>query len=206
MSPTLALNNFINATAAKFEVRTNFKNTHFARIEKPSYFENGFVRQVGHDFSTMAFLIGAILGVFQLRSNKQVRRINARPIVALVKDEKPFWNFPMMQQIGKAIRCVWLSIKMEIAMTILSFASNPNPAFSKFGNVRRNWAVFINFCPKTRFWRNSRSEFISHKQKTPAKLEVKPEQCVGNESGRCQSLGSLFFAAALRPQELLHGI
>ncbi len=206
MSPALTLNNFINTATALFEMRNKLKNSHLTGIKKPSDFQNGFIGKVGTYFARHSFLVRAIGHVVIMCSGKQMRRIHACSIVALVENKMAVWYRAIVKQVRKSVWRVWLAVKMKVSMPVFALASSPKPALSEFWNVCRNWPVFINFSPKSGFGRNGGSVFISHEQKTPTKPEVKPEQLVGNGFGRCQSLSSLFFAAALRPQEVLHGI
>lgn len=196
VSPTIAMNNVIYKTSGESEMLCNFKHSHLFGIKNSSDFQDGFIFNLGAFFPFVSAFSGTILHVLFPSPGRQVIRIHTSRIVAFVHHVISFGDFSNEVKICKSVDATHLSVEHKCAVSLRASCSIPSPAFSKFRAMRRYGAILINFF--------NESLVCSHKQETPTKHEVKPGQCSGNVLGRCKSLVSLFFAAALRPSELYH--
>jgi hypothetical protein len=93
--------------------------------------------------------------VFSGRSKKQMTRINANWVVALVAHMKPVWNLSEMNNPRCAVRSVLGYSIFEVSKLAVvcasNFQSNPLPTLTNFLNMLRNLAVFINPFPEQGF-------------------------------------------------------
>lgn len=128
-------------------------------------------------------------------SEKQVAGVTARRIVAFVKHiERRFDS--VMELVSKPVCGHLLPIKTGRPISLVGFASHPNPTRPKFGFVFRNWTVLINFFPESiwgLFW-SSHSSIA-----TPITPGVKSARIGGTGNDRRKFVEHSFFAATSMP-------
>lgn len=167
MRPSFAMNDFGNSSAIDRIKLHDFVNCHLSGVVKLSNFFDVIAGKLGMAVlftANCSAFVGTIAHVIELRAKEKMAWIYATSVVAFVKHAESFSLNFKVQLVRKAVRRAWLSIVVEVPVSVPSFASGPDPAFSKLWNVLRYWSVFIHLCPKPGQWINRRSRFSHSSQ------------------------------------------
>lgn len=128
---------------------------------KPPYFKHFFLCEFGvHVTRSINNRLSAFLNrisvVVVIVSKKQMIRIAAKSIIALMEHPKTGRNGTMRKKPSQAVRFLiffetYIPNTHDSVTTSVDSLHFPCPARAKFWNMRRNWSVFINSIPKS-FW------------------------------------------------------
>ncbi len=137
----------------------------------------------------LTVLFTFIGNVFGLCSKKQVSRIYARRVVAVMKNKPTIGDFSKSSNPRKPVSRYWLSVYRKNSVAIRAeFCRFPNPASFR---VRR----FINLLPESLLYR-------SHNQKNTHQPRSEVRIVARQRNWQVSNLDSLFFAATSRPELL----
>lgn len=135
----------------------------------PVFFTNGVSAFFNHVFN-----------VVQICSKKQMRRIHALWIVALVKHPKTFGNRPIMNFPRVSVGRISSLFRTETTMSsFVHCRRSPIPTTSKFPILYVGWrtSILIDLFPKSlKCWLTSLNHPVNHKQKTHRFMKVMSAQ------------------------------
>jgi len=97
-------------------------------------------------------LVDHVLNVFVLGSKKQMRRVAARPEVAMVQNLHAFRHRPEVDYPTRDVRVDDIaspSAFLDLAIAACGDSGGPNPTRSKLGLVRRYRSILVNLLPKS---------------------------------------------------------
>ncbi len=147
--PSLVGENSLHCRLAYVEEFSDFVLRHFS--PKSNYFFHLFVAKLVVWAWTPATFCYHISRVVCVCSKKQMIRVNAWRIIALVKHAKTIWNSSPMDHPRNSVRGCG-NVAVFSNDSVFGFASrwNPKPAFSKFRSMCWNWSELLNLFPKSR--------------------------------------------------------
>lgn len=161
-------------------------------------FDGAILHHLGHRFSfAMSSFCNHISHIVCASSKKEVVRVAARRIVAMVKHGQAFWNRAFNLLIGVAMSGNNLAKYHVISIPLFTGTSCPEPARAEFWSPCRNWAVFINLLPEC-FRRIG--VWSCHNNQTPTRHAGKSASASGSVTDGRKSVFALLLSATFRPQ------
>lgn len=91
-------------------------------------------------------------GVLLTGSKKEMRRIGAWGLIALVAHKKPIWDLPKMQQPADAVRSVLMPSNSKSSVSISPIATHPIPALLRSSSLDVRPKTFLFFLAELRQW------------------------------------------------------
>jgi hypothetical protein len=169
----------------------NFNHFQFGQFCRSIFFSTiyGFwmrVCSISFSESVSSFFI-SVGHIFGIGAEKKMVRINARRIIAFVKNPKAVWNCPIVNCPRNPVSHRLFKLEEKLTVTLPRFSSYPHPTRPKFGTMLRDGAVFINLAPKPI------DVFSYHNKKTPTNSEVKSAQCERQRNWQVLNFGFIAF-------------
>ena len=165
---------------------------HQASCPKPANFSNGFLRQLCGVFVVpgLSALAHHIRCVVLGCSKKQVTRITAQRIVAMMANAKAVRDFSNFEPVSQPVCGPENVVNAGHAIAVFILCAGPQPTSAQLGFMRRCRSILVEFLPE-----NSRGCDFRHKRKTPTAFESKSANESGIKDSGCKSLVSFMVDA-----------